>query len=254
MNAYTIGCTTVLMATGTLADRYGRRRVFLLSVLAFGLASLWCGWASSTPVLIAGRLVQGIAGGAMFICSIAILSHQFPDGPGARAPPSPSGAWWPASGWVFGPMAGSAIVWAASWHWAFLVQCRCPAPRWLDPVGMSESRAPQAREHRLDWAGLVTLTLAVLGFTGFSCRAKAWAGRAPPRSAWRPGRCQPGGLHRGGAKPAPPDVDFSLFAVRNFSGAILACVGMNCSYWPFMIYLPFYFSTGAWAWTPPPPA
>lgn len=41
-----------------------------------------------------------------------------------------------------------------------------------------------------------------------------------------------------------PMFDFSVFAVRDFSGAILACVDMNCSYWPFMIYLPFYFSTG----------
>ncbi len=89
MNAYTIACTTVLMATGTLADRFGRKRVFLLCIAAFGLTSLLCGLASSVSVLIAGRFLQGMAGGAMFICTVAVLSHQFRGAPNAAAPSSP---------------------------------------------------------------------------------------------------------------------------------------------------------------------
>lgn len=80
MNAYTIACTTVLMATGTLADRFGRKRIFNLSIIAFGIASLICGLSQSASVLIASRFLQGMAGGAMLICQIAILSHQFQDG------------------------------------------------------------------------------------------------------------------------------------------------------------------------------
>src|ERR1700749_3617237 len=80
MNAYTIACTTVLMATGTLADRFGRKRVFLLLTAAFGLTSLLSGLAQSAPVLITGRFLQGMAGGAMLTCGIAIISHQFQDG------------------------------------------------------------------------------------------------------------------------------------------------------------------------------
>jgi MFS family permease len=75
MNAYTLACTTVLMATGTLADRFGRKRTFLISVIAFGATSALCGFAQSMEVLIAGRFLQGLAGGAMLICSIALLSH-----------------------------------------------------------------------------------------------------------------------------------------------------------------------------------
>lgn len=55
MNAYTIACTTVLMATGILADRYGRKRVFVISLVLFGITSLGCGWAPSPGVLIASR-------------------------------------------------------------------------------------------------------------------------------------------------------------------------------------------------------
>src|SRR6185312_1439272 len=80
MNAYTIACTTVLMATGTLADRYGRRRMFIFSLMLFGITSSICGLASGVSVLIVGRFLQGIAAGAMLICQLAILSHRFPSG------------------------------------------------------------------------------------------------------------------------------------------------------------------------------
>src|SRR3954471_7466308 len=55
MNAYTIAVTTVLMATGTLADRYGRKRMFVISVIAFGLTSLACGLTGNIVALIVGR-------------------------------------------------------------------------------------------------------------------------------------------------------------------------------------------------------
>src|SRR5882724_3928178 len=77
MNAYTIACTTVLMATGTLADRFGRRRIFVIGITAFGITSLLCGFAHSVPVLIVSRFLQGMAGGTTLICQIAVLSHQF---------------------------------------------------------------------------------------------------------------------------------------------------------------------------------
>ena len=57
MNAYTIACTTVLMATGTLADRFGRRLVFAVTVAAFGVTSLMCGLAPNTTVLIVSRFL-----------------------------------------------------------------------------------------------------------------------------------------------------------------------------------------------------
>ena len=80
MNAYTLACTVVLMATGALADRFGRKRLFVLSILAFGGASLLCGLAHDTTLLIAARGAQGMAGGAMLITQVAILSQQFREG------------------------------------------------------------------------------------------------------------------------------------------------------------------------------
>jgi MFS family permease len=81
MNAYTIAVTTVLMAAGTLADRYGRKRVFLIGIAAFGLTSLIAGLAQDVSLLIVARFLQGMSGGVMLICQVAVLSHQFPDRP-----------------------------------------------------------------------------------------------------------------------------------------------------------------------------
>ncbi|KID12166.1 MFS transporter, partial [Rhodobacteraceae bacterium PD-2] len=65
MNAYTLACTSVLMAAGTLADRFGRRRMLVLCLWLFGLASLACGLAEDASLLITARFVQGIGAGAM---------------------------------------------------------------------------------------------------------------------------------------------------------------------------------------------
>src|SRR5690348_14879028 len=68
MNAYTIAVTTVLMATGAIADRYGRKRVFIIAIAAFGITSLMCGIAQDVTMLIVARFLQGMSGGAMLIC------------------------------------------------------------------------------------------------------------------------------------------------------------------------------------------
>ena len=114
MNAYTIACTTVLMATGTLADRFGRRRVFVVSTVAFGLTSLLCGLAPDTHWLIVGRFLQGMAGGAILICSIAVLSHQFPEG---KARGHAFAVWGVVSGigLGFGPAIGGAVLALLDW-------------------------------------------------------------------------------------------------------------------------------------------
>jgi hypothetical protein len=80
MNAYTIAVTSVLMATGTLADRYGRKRTFMIAIAAFGVTSLACGLTVNVSVLILARFLQGLSGGAMLICQFAVLSHQFREG------------------------------------------------------------------------------------------------------------------------------------------------------------------------------
>ena len=245
MNAYTIACTTVLMATGTLADRYGRRRVFAATVAAFGLASLLCGLAPDTATLIAARFLQGLAGGAMFICSIAILSHQFPEG-AARGRAFAVWGVVAGIGLGFGPVIGGAIVSVATWEWVFLVHAPLALLGLvLIRLGVAESRDPQARQQRLDLAGIGTLSLGVLALTSLITQGAGF-GWTSPASLVLAAVALVGLLAfvRVELTHPHPMFDFSVFRIRGFSGAILGCIGMNCSYWPFMIFLPLYFSAG----------
>lgn len=243
MNAYTIACTTVLVATGVLADRIGRKRILAFAIAAFGVTSLLCGVAQDVTVLIAGRFLQGASGGAMLICQLAILSFQFQDGPQrARA----FGAWGImfGVGLGFGPAIGGALVTLSNWRWVFLVNVPVAVITLvLLALGVRESRDPNAG--RLDVPGIVTLSLAVfgavfyltqgsdLGFTSFTelliiglaaaCLAAFVVIEKTSRS---------------------PMFPFSAFRIRPFSGALLGSMGMNFSFWPLMIYLPIYLQRG----------
>ncbi|WP_166143714.1 MFS transporter [Methylosinus sp. RM1] len=240
MNAYTIACTSVLMAAGTLADRYGRKRVFVLSLVLFGATSLACGLAQSVPLLIAGRFLQGIGGGAMLICLIAILSHQFSEGAErSRA----FGVWGIifGVGLGFGPIIGGGIVALAGWQWVFLVH----APLTLVTLllvfrSVEESRDPQAKA--LDSIGVVTLSLAVLGLVFFITQGSELGfGSSAALGILGAATVSLVVFFVAEIRNPHPMFDFSVFRIRTFSGALFGSVGMNFSFWPFMIYLPIYF-------------
>lgn len=179
MNAYTIGVTMVLMATGALADRFGRKRVFIASIAAFALSSLACGMTQNVPVLIGARFFQGLSGGAMLVCQIAILSHQFRT---ARERGMAFGWWGIISGvgLGFGPIIGGAIVALWSWEWVFLVHVALAIVTWLlASGGVRESRDPEAA--RLDIAGMATLSLSVFALPFSSHRDPSLVLRARRR-------------------------------------------------------------------------
>ncbi|CAE6856250.1 MFS transporter [Paraburkholderia domus] len=243
MNAYTLGVTTVLMATGALADRFGRRRIFVIGIALFGITSLICGFAQSVPTLIVARLLQGASGGAMLICQVAVLSHQFSEGPErVRA----FSAWGIilGIGLGFGPIIGGMIVAVSGWQSVFWIHALLAAiTLTLVFGGVQASRDPHA--HTLDVAGIVTLSLAVFGLTYYITQGsdlgftslRALLVLAATAVALVAFLC----AERLSARPM---FDFSVFRIRKFSGALMGSAGMNFSFWPFMIYLPIYFQIG----------
>jgi EmrB/QacA subfamily drug resistance transporter len=240
MNAYTLACTTVLMAAGTFADRYGRRRVFVASTIAFGLTSLLCGLAPNMPVLIVGRFMQGLAGGAMLTSQFAILSHQFSAGPQRSRAFATFGIVF-GFGLGFGPIIGGGIVALSSWPWVFLVHAPLAALAWaMVTAGAQESRGLQ--DQPLDVAGLATLSAAVLGLTFYITQA--------PETGYDDGMLlvvlfaavlSLVAFVYVERRHAHPMFDFGVFRIRSFSGALMGSIGMNFSFWPLMIYLPIYF-------------
>lgn len=242
MNAYTIACVSVLMATGTLADRFGRKRVFLISTALFALASLLCGLAWSTSLLIASRVFQGASGGAMLICLVSVLSHQFPQG-AARSRAFSTWGIMLGIGLGFGPLIGGMIVALADWRWVFWVHVLIAALTFfLAAIAVQESRDPDAGT--LDLAGIVTLSLAVFGLAFFVTQGSdSGFGSMPALAAIAVGLMSFAAFLWVELRVQHPMFDFSVFRVRNFSGALLGSMGMNFSFWAFIIYLPIYFQS-----------
>lgn len=243
MNAYTIAVATVLMAAGTLADRFGRKRLLIVAIVAFGGTSILCGLAPNMMILIVVRALQGASGGAMLICGIAVLSHQF----STAADRARAFGWWgivTGFGLGFGPVIGSGIAALMGWAWVFLIHgfiaVLTVALAWS---AIRESKDPEAR--RLDLAGIATLSLAVfcvayiitqgsdLGFTSPLALAIIATATLSLIAFVIVEQITP-----------HPMFDFSVFWIRPFSGALFGSMGMNFSFWPFMIYLPIWFQAG----------
>ncbi|MFA9284794.1 MFS transporter [Comamonas sp. SY3] len=242
MNAYTIACVSVLMATGSLADRFGRKRVFLISTVLFAVASLLCGMAWNTPLLIASRAFQGASGGAMLICLVSVLSHQFPQG----AERSRAFSIWGiilGIGLGFGPLIGGLIVALADWRWVFWVHVFLAAFT-LIPAAMAVQESHDPDAGTLDIAGIVTLSLAVFGLAFFVTQG-AYTGFAsvPALAAITVGLLSFAAFVWVELHAPHPMFDFSVFRVRHFSGALMGSMGMNFSFWAFIIYLPIYFQS-----------
>jgi EmrB/QacA subfamily drug resistance transporter len=119
LNAYTIVFAAALIPAGRLADRVGRRKVFLAAVVLFTLGSVLCGAAPTVQLLIAARILQALGAAALIPASLAIVLQTFPP---AKVPVAV--AIWGAVGAVagaIGPSLGSFIVESWSWRWAFYV-------------------------------------------------------------------------------------------------------------------------------------
>lgn len=242
MNASTIACITVLMVTGTLADRYGLKRVFLICVLLFGITSLVCGLADSAGLLIVGRSLQGMAGGTMLVCQLAVLSHQFADSAARTKAFSVWGIVF-GIGLGFGPIIGAGIVALSSWKWVLLVHVPIALVAiGLAMAGITESRDPQHR--RLDWLGIVSPSIAVFALAWFITQGPVIGLTSVASLASLLVALGSLAVFVVAERRAPdPMFDFSVFRIRRFS-ALFGSMGMNFSFWPFMIYLPLFFQHG----------
>jgi MFS family permease len=160
-SAYFLARAVSLPIFGKLADLYPTRRLFLLSIAIFLAASLLAGTAWSMGALIFARVVQGIGAGGTFALVYIALADVAPEGQRAKTLALASSIWGVAS--VLGPTLGGFIVTWFSWRWIFFINVPVSVvSMFLIARYLEEVRSKKTRVY-LDVAGVVTLSVAVLG-------------------------------------------------------------------------------------------
>ncbi|MEA3064593.1 MAG: hypothetical protein QOJ27_1039, partial [Sphingomonadales bacterium] len=151
VNAYLLPLSALLLLGGAAGDRFGRRRLFLLGIALFALASALCALAPSLELLLAGRALQGIASAMLMPNSLALLGSAFAGEARGRAIGT-----WAAAGAVagaVGPVLGGWLVGAVGWRSIFLVNLPlCAGALWLGWRFVAESREKSGAP--LDWLGV----------------------------------------------------------------------------------------------------
>jgi EmrB/QacA subfamily drug resistance transporter len=163
VTSYTLTLAGLILLGGSLGDRFGRRRVFLIGVIWFAVASAVCGVAPDIAVLVVARAVQGIGGALLTPGSLAIIQSTFSPDDRPRA----IGAWSGLGGvaGAIGPFLGGWIVGSIGWRWIFLINLPLAAAVVAVTVRhVPESRDPDAHG-RFDIAGSVLTALALAGIT-----------------------------------------------------------------------------------------
>ncbi len=162
INAYLLLLGALVLIGGSAGDRYGRRRVFLLGIVLFTIASIGCGLAPGVGTLIAARAAQGVAAALLVPSSLAILGASF--GPGERGRAIGAWAGFGALMAALGPVLGGWLVDTLSWRAIFFLNVPIAvAAVWLTLRAVPESRDSDAG--RLDWLGAVIVALGLGALT-----------------------------------------------------------------------------------------
>src|SRR5579859_2151302 len=161
VNAYLLTSGGFLLLGGRLGDLYGHRRLFLLGIGLFTLASLGCGFAASQVVLVAARAIQGLGGAVVEAVALSLIVDLFTE-TGDRAKAMGVYGFVCSGGGSIGALLGGFLTNAFDWHWIFLVNI----PIGVAVVLLSLSLLPSSRgageDRHLDVGGAVTVTTALM--------------------------------------------------------------------------------------------
>jgi EmrB/QacA subfamily drug resistance transporter len=235
-SGYLAVLAALLILAGELSDRYGRKRVFSIGLVSFGLTSTLCGAAPTLELLVLFRLLQGAAAALLVPGSLALITSTFEGPARARA----FGIWAAATSGatVFGPVVGGLLVQYVSWRIAFLVNVPLVA---LALVGLARGMGETTVEGasgRFDWLGSIDIVVAVGGLSFGLIRGQQQAWSDP--LAWS---ALGAGLVAMAAFPvlmgrrSDPLVPLGLFRNRRFAAINLSTFLIYGALYVFLFYL-----------------
>jgi EmrB/QacA subfamily drug resistance transporter len=220
VEAYMLTMVSLLLVGGSLGDQFGRRRMFVVGLVAFGVTSVFCAIAPTVEFLVGARALQGIAGALLVPGSLAIVAATFAGEARGKA----VGTWtaWTGIATVIGPAGGGALIGLTSWRAIFWVNLPLIAATvMLTLHAVEESRDPDAFRG-IDWAG-IALSAAGLGGPVYALIEQPDHGWSDPL-VWIP---LLGGVLCFAlfvlreARARHPMMDLGLFRIRNFAVANL---------------------------------
>ncbi len=239
IDAYTLALAAVVLTAGSLADRIGRRAVFVAGLAVFALASLAAGLAPDATFLNVSRAIQGIGAAAMFSVSLALVAQEFSAG---RERATAMGVYGATIGVAVavGPLVGGAITSWLGWRWVFFLN----VPIGIAAIAVSFAKLRESRDSnatRVDWLGLASFSAAllmlVLGLLrgndsgwGSPLIVSLFAGAAVMLGAFI-------AIERRAAEPMLP---LGLFRRGAFTGVQLAAFAVSASLFALFLYLTLY--------------
>jgi EmrB/QacA subfamily drug resistance transporter len=238
IDAYALTLAALLLTGGSLADILGRRRIFVIGIVVFTVASVLCALAGTPLVLNLARALQGIGGAFMFATSLALLASAFQ----GRDRGTAFGVWGATTGAsvAVGPLVGGVLTDGIGWEAIFLVNL----PIGIAAIAMTlakveESHAPSGG--RVDWPGLVTFSGALFALVFALIRGNSEGWGSPGIVA-----CFVAAAVLGVAfllverRSAEPMLDLSLFRKPAFAGASVAAFVLSASMFSMFLYLTLY--------------
>lgn len=236
VESYALALAALILAGGSLGDRFGRRRVFGMGVALFAAASVGCGLAPDVQWLIAMRAVQGVGGALLVPGSLALISASFTPERRGRAIGTWSGASSVAAG--FGPVLGGWLIENASWRWIFFVNVLPAAAVLLVLPRVPESRDPGAG--RLDVPGAVLATLGLGGVVyGLIEAGRFGWGHPAVLGSLAAGIVCLAAFAAVERRAQSPMMPLELFQSRTFAGANLLTLLLYAALGGALFFLPF---------------
>ncbi|MDQ6607844.1 MAG: MFS transporter [Actinomycetota bacterium] len=239
VDAYALMLAALLLTTGSLADLFGRRLVFVIGLAIFSVSSLLSGLATTPVFLNLARGAQGVGGAAMFSTSLALLGSSFQ----GRQRGTAFGAWGAITGLAVavGPVLGGALTTGLSWRWIFLVN----VPIGVIAIAMTLSKVDESkppRAHRPDLIGVITFSgsLGALVYALIKGNTKGWGSPEILGCLIGAAALMIAFVIAERVQRERAMFDLSLFRKPTFTGGAIAAFALSAGLFAVLLYITLY--------------
>lgn len=239
VDAYSLALATIVLNAGSLADRYGRKKLFITGIAIFTIASAVCGAATDPTMLIVARAVQGIGGGIMFATSLSLLAQDFHGKERGVA----FGIWGAVIGAAvaIGPLVGGLLTNYLDWRWIFYVNL----PIGIITIIISLWKLKESRnkdETSTDWLGVILLSGTLFCLVYGLIEGNTWGWSSIGIISLFAGSVILGIMFLAVESYIKfPILPLKLFKKPSFTGVQLAAIGISASIFAMFLYITLYF-------------